>query len=380
LLTKVDVTKSNHVFIILAGRLELLDKLRRLSFSNSFKETRIAPLDSDEVGEYVKHRLRLASGEHEPILTPAAIAVIARQSRGVPEEINNLCQAALATGVKHQLKQVDAPDLDTDRGQASSQPISQQLETPYAVMPSTIASPRGRSALGAPLLLTLGLVIAATTLWFERAHLLRPASIAVDGDTQLSKTALAQIDHSVALTRERIDKTVVQGSGSIHSGNSSAPAGFEGSSAKDNIVHSPPLLKIQTAKLDVPPLGRQVQSSAGAPIPTRAITSVLTPATPLQSATGPNLTPVLMHDTALTEQPRASTAAGDIATAVDARRARIRADAGDDDMRRGEYDRAITSYEEALAISPGDEQLERRIERARRARATEAQILWPSSP
>jgi len=87
-----------------------------------------------------------------------------------------------------------------------------------------------------------------------------------------------------------------------------------------------------------------------------------------------------MHDTALTEQPRASTAAGDIATAVDARRARIRADAGDDDMRRGEYDRAITSYEEALAISPGDEQLERRIERARRARATEAQILWPSSP
>jgi Tfp pilus assembly protein PilF len=70
----------------------------------------------------------------------------------------------------------------------------------------------------------------------------------------------------------------------------------------------------------------------------------------------------------------------DLAAAADARRSRIRTDAGDDYMRRGEYARAITNYEAALAFSPGNEQLQRRIERARRAKATEAQILWPSSP
>jgi general secretion pathway protein A len=378
-LTKLDVTEKNYVFIVLAGRLELLDKLRRLSSSNSFKEIRVAPLSSEEVEEYVSHRLRLAAGEHEPIFTPAAIAMIARQSRGVPKGINNLCQVALAAGVKHQLEQIDASDLDIHGSQASSQSISHQFEARYAE-PSTIALPRGRSAPGAPMLLTLGIVIAATGLWYEGGRLLEAAGISVNGNAPVSTTSLTAVDHSAALKRERIDETSVESSGSISSGKSSAPVSLEGSSAKDNVSHGPPLPNVRTANLDVPQSGRQVRSSVDPSKPTRAIASAFTPAARPQSAAGPSLTPSVVRDPPLTEQPRASAAAQDLAAPADARRSRIRTDAGDDYMRRGEYARAITSYEAALALSPGDEQLQRRIERARRAKATEAQILWPSSP
>jgi MSHA biogenesis protein MshM len=379
LLTKLDVTENNCVFIVLGGRLELLDKLRRLSSSNSFKEIRIAPLDSEEVEEYVSHRLRLAAGEHVQIFTSAAIAVIATQSRGVPEGINNLCQAALTAGVKHQIKQIDASDLDTYGGQASSQSISQQFETRYAE-PSMIASPRGRSALGSPMLLTLAIVVATTSLWYEGGRLLEAAGISANGNAPVSTAALTEVDHSAALKRERIDRTSVESSGSISSGNSSAPVSSEGSSGKNNVSHGPPLPNVRTANLDVPQLGRQVPSSADPSKPTRAIASVLTPAARPQSATGPSLTPSVVRDPPSTDQPRASMGARDLAAAADARRSRIRTDAGDDYMRRGEYARAITNYEAALAFSPGNEQLQRRIERARRAKATEAQILWPSSP
>lgn len=379
LLAKPGVTENNQVFIVLAGRLELLDKLRRLSSSNSFKETRIAPLDTDEVEEYVKHRLRLAAGENAPIFTPAAMDVIARQSRGVPEGINKLCQAALTAGVKHQLKQIDALDLDADHGQSSGQSISHQPEPLRAVTSSTIVLPRSRSAFGSPLLLTLALVMAATGFWYERTRVVETDGMVVNRNAHLSRASLAEIDHSVGLARERIGKTSAQDSGSINSGKSSAPASLEGSSMRESIVHSPPLLVTRAANLDGSQLGGQGQSPAGASIPTRAIASVVTAATP-QAATSPKFTPSVMHDAPLIERPHASTAARDTTTAVDTRRTRVRIDAGDDYMRRGEYSQAIANYEEAMVFSPGDEQLQRRIERARRAKATEAQILWPSSP
>jgi tetratricopeptide (TPR) repeat protein len=204
--------------------------------------------------------------------------------------------------------------------------------------------------------------------------LLETAGIAVNGNALLSKAPLAEVDHSVGLTHERIDKTRVQGPEDIASSKSSAPV------VADNIVHSPPVLTTGLAELDASQSGRQGHNSAGVSIPTRAVASVLTPATPPQTAANPSFTPSVTHDATLIERPHTSIAARNTITAVDARRIRVRADAGDDYMRRGEYSQAITSYEQALAISPGDGQLQRRIERARRAKATEAQILWPSPP
>lgn len=55
------------------------------------------PLDEFEVGEYVMHRLQV-SGREEPLFTDLAIKRIYEYSRGVPREINNLCNLALLVG------------------------------------------------------------------------------------------------------------------------------------------------------------------------------------------------------------------------------------------------------------------------------------------
>jgi tetratricopeptide (TPR) repeat protein len=54
---------------------------------------------------------------------------------------------------------------------------------------------------------------------------------------------------------------------------------------------------------------------------------------------------------------------------------RVETDVGDDYMRLGEYDKALYFYEDALALSPDNHDLQEKIKRARRAKAAEGQVL-----
>jgi general secretion pathway protein A len=58
---------------------------------------RILPLSREECGEYIVHRLSCA-GRDKPIFTEDAIDVIHSTTRGVPREINNLCDLCLLIG------------------------------------------------------------------------------------------------------------------------------------------------------------------------------------------------------------------------------------------------------------------------------------------
>lgn len=69
----------------------------------------------------------------------------------------------------------------------------------------------------------------------------------------------------------------------------------------------------------------------------------------------------------------------DVAPTEGARELSSDIDNGDDEMRLGQYDKAIIAYEAASALSPRDQQIERKIERARRAKSAEEQILGASS-
>jgi type II secretory pathway predicted ATPase ExeA len=55
----------------------------------------LGPLDSDEVGSYIAHRILIASGKSDPFFTQRAIELIADYSRGVPRLINVAASAAL---------------------------------------------------------------------------------------------------------------------------------------------------------------------------------------------------------------------------------------------------------------------------------------------
>lgn len=60
--------------------------------------TRLLPLEREECGDYVTHRLSVASGHHMNILSPRALDTLYELSSGVPRLVNLLCERALHEG------------------------------------------------------------------------------------------------------------------------------------------------------------------------------------------------------------------------------------------------------------------------------------------
>lgn len=66
----------------------------------------LSPLREEDAGFYIGFRLRKA-GATKPIFTEEAIAVIAREAKGIPRRINNLCDLCLLEGWKRKVTAVD---------------------------------------------------------------------------------------------------------------------------------------------------------------------------------------------------------------------------------------------------------------------------------
>lgn len=66
----------------------------------------ISPLDKEEVGKYITHRLKVA-GSAQKLFTTAAIEEVFQFSGGIPRLINILCDHALLTGYARGSKEVD---------------------------------------------------------------------------------------------------------------------------------------------------------------------------------------------------------------------------------------------------------------------------------
>jgi general secretion pathway protein A len=68
----------------------------------------LAPLDADEVRDYVEHRLLLTGWQADPVFTDDAFVRIAAHTGGVPRRINTLCTRILLYGSLEELHRVDA--------------------------------------------------------------------------------------------------------------------------------------------------------------------------------------------------------------------------------------------------------------------------------
>ncbi len=90
-------------------------------------KSRLLPLNVNETGEYIQHRL-CAAGGVEKVFTAKAIQLIYKHSRGVPRYINVLCEYALQRGASRGKKNVDhrlikecVQRLDLETGASSDQ-------------------------------------------------------------------------------------------------------------------------------------------------------------------------------------------------------------------------------------------------------------------
>jgi len=116
LLTNLETEQEKLLQILLVGQPELDEKLD--SFELRQLRQRIAlrshlePLDLEETGGYIRHRLQLAGAPAEAcdLFAEETIARIYRHSRGVARLINTVCENALVTAFARQLTSVP-PDI-----------------------------------------------------------------------------------------------------------------------------------------------------------------------------------------------------------------------------------------------------------------------------
>lgn len=93
----------NEMFLLtllLFGQPELKDKIDKVP---QFKQRlaikyHLGTLDKSETAEYIKHRCGVA-GRETPVFSDEAIAIIHDASRGIPREINNICDLCLVIGL-----------------------------------------------------------------------------------------------------------------------------------------------------------------------------------------------------------------------------------------------------------------------------------------
>ena len=110
LLSNLETERSKLLQIVLLGQPELDQKLAAQELRQLRQRisvwSRLGPMNSEETGEYVRHRLRVAGALERPIFTDAALRTIYQRTSGVPRLINLLCDRALLAGYADQKAQI----------------------------------------------------------------------------------------------------------------------------------------------------------------------------------------------------------------------------------------------------------------------------------
>lgn len=101
MLSNINADKDQLLQLVMVGQPQLKQLLRRPELEQFAQRVssdfHIGPLQADEVGDYVNHRLAVA-GREAMLFDDDALLRIAQATRGVPRRINILCDTALVYG------------------------------------------------------------------------------------------------------------------------------------------------------------------------------------------------------------------------------------------------------------------------------------------
>ncbi len=112
MLSNLETETEKLIQIILLGQPELKKKLSMPKLEQFRQRVvfhyHLEPLNREETGEYIRHRLKKAGNSPADIFTEDAINEIYRHSKGVPRLINVICHNALISGLVYETKKITA--------------------------------------------------------------------------------------------------------------------------------------------------------------------------------------------------------------------------------------------------------------------------------
>jgi type II secretory pathway predicted ATPase ExeA len=127
LFSNVNAGRTMLLQTVLVGQLSLRDTLRRADMRQLAQRVavdyQLSPLDKEQTGAYIRHRLRLAGANREDLFTTDACDAVYNASSGIPRVINLLCDTALAYAFADQKAVVDADtvfEMLADRSREAS--------------------------------------------------------------------------------------------------------------------------------------------------------------------------------------------------------------------------------------------------------------------
>lgn len=112
MLSNVNADKDQVLQIILVGQKELRETLQRpdlVQFAQRVaSDYHLEGLSEEEVGTYIRHRLKVVGATDPEIFDDAACKEVYRNTAGVPRLINLLCDTALVYGFAEQTPHISA--------------------------------------------------------------------------------------------------------------------------------------------------------------------------------------------------------------------------------------------------------------------------------
>jgi len=125
LLSNLETEKEKLIQIVLVGQPELRDKLNSPGLAQLRQRISIryhmVPLDENEIGDYIEHRLRVAGSDGRIKFSEEAINEIYKFCEGVPRLINMVCDRALLFGfvleTNHMTLDIAKKAMDEIKGQ-----------------------------------------------------------------------------------------------------------------------------------------------------------------------------------------------------------------------------------------------------------------------
>jgi type II secretory pathway predicted ATPase ExeA len=112
LLANLEARRARAVQVVLLGQSGLLDTLARPGLEALAQRlavrAHLSPLDVPEAADYLLHRVRVAGGRPDNVLTEEAVEMLARGCRGVPRLLNQAAHQALTLAYQAGAAVVDA--------------------------------------------------------------------------------------------------------------------------------------------------------------------------------------------------------------------------------------------------------------------------------